>query len=233
MNVRLEQFEGPLDLLVQLIHENKLNISEISLANITEQYLAYLVEVEERFPEELADFLVIATRLLLIKSKLFLPVSDEEEDDEERLSSQLKIYKTFVDASQAVQSLISRRRFLYARPMTRWSDMPREFHPPANFGVGALQDMFLTVLGRLQPVISLPRVQIERAISLRERIADLVVLLQRCEQIRFYDVLQETRNRTEIVVTFLALLELVKQQNIVVKQTGLFHDIVIQSISHE
>ena len=93
--------------------------------------------------------------------------------------------------------------------------------------------MFLTVLGRLQPVISLPRVQIERAISLRERIADLVVLLQRCEQIRFYDVLQETRNRTEIVVTFLALLELVKQQNIVVKQTGLFHDIVIQSISHE
>ena len=125
MNVRLEQFEGPLDLLVQLIHENKLNISEISLANITEQYLAYLVEVEERFPEELADFLVIATRLLLIKSKLFLPVSDEEEDDEERLSSQLKIYKTFVDASQAVQSLISRRRFLYARPMTRWSDMLR------------------------------------------------------------------------------------------------------------
>jgi segregation and condensation protein A len=233
VNVRLEQFEGPLDLLVQLIHENKLDISEISLADITEQYLAYLAEVEERFPEELADFLVIATRLLLIKSKLLLPTIDLEEDDEERLSSQLKIYKTFVDASQTVQSLISKQRFMYARPMGRWSDLPREFYPPTNFGVGQLHDLFLSALDRLQPVISLPRIQIERAISLRERIADLHKILRKHEHVLFYDVLQETRNRTEIVVTFLALLELIKQQQIIVKQTGLFHDIVIESFSHE
>ena len=92
--IKLEQYQGPLDVLLQLIEQDKLNITDISLADITESFLAHLDKVEELYPEELADFLVVATRLLYIKSRVLLPylVNDDEEPITD-LTEHLKIYK--------------------------------------------------------------------------------------------------------------------------------------------
>ncbi len=96
----LEQFTGPLDLLLSLIDGQKLNISELSLSNVTEQFLNHLDKIENKKPEELADFLVIATRLLFIKSNRLLPQFTLEEDEGPSLEDQLRVYRAFVEASK-------------------------------------------------------------------------------------------------------------------------------------
>src|SRR3989338_1878896 len=101
----LDQFSGPLDLLLSLLEESKLNISEVSLSSITEQYLTYLDTLEDNRAEELADFLVVGSRLLLLKSKMLLPQFAPEEDEGTSLEEQLRLYKVFLEASKGVNRL--------------------------------------------------------------------------------------------------------------------------------
>ena len=105
--VVLEQFEGPLDLLLKLIEKDKLVITEISLAHITNQYLNYIEESKELIPEEVADFLLIASKLIYLKSKHLLPDFNlEDEDDASSLEEQLKIYRQYYDAAQNINQIL-------------------------------------------------------------------------------------------------------------------------------
>ena len=116
LNIKINSFEGPLGLLLQLIEKEEMDITQVSLAKIADQYIEYINEADNINPEEMADFLVVATRLLLIKSKALLPfLYPEEEEEIKDLEFQLKMYKEFLEAMKKIEALIGRKRFMFPR----------------------------------------------------------------------------------------------------------------------
>lgn len=223
------RFEGPFDLLVQLIEDEKLSINDISLAHVTESYLQYLDTVEKIAPEDLADFLVVATRLLLIKSRSLLPFLETDEEEED-LSGQLKMYKLFAEAAKGVEECLLAPVRIFERLPPPLIEMIPVFSPPKGLGLNDLRETLQSILDRLEPIITLPEKRLEKAVSLQEKIQHIRDLLKSSGASSFRALLQKASTRTEVVVTFLALLELVKQKNIVVSQDALFYDIEIKEL---
>lgn len=226
---QLEQFEGPLDVLLRLIEDEKLTITEVSLSQVTEQFMKYLAQVEERYPEELADFLVVATRLLLLKSQALLPyLVIEEDEDPGQLTRQLKIYKAYVDAMKYVEARLAQKTFLYQRTSSLLSTIGPVFAPPPTMTPGTLHQAFEDLLRDLAPVVRIPRAAIERVVSLREKICHITEMIEKQAHLSFKQLMLSAESKTEVVVTFLALLELVKQRVVCVSQDKPFSDIMIQ-----
>lgn len=223
-----EKFNGPLDLLLQLIEKADLNITEISLAQVTEQYVEYLEQLVEIEPEELADFLVIAGRLLLLKSRALLPYL-ETEIEEESLETQLKLYKEFIEASKKIEAMLKQERFSFSRTRPP-AKTEIEFSPPPNLVVGDLKNCFLVVLKKLDPLVKLPRQMMEKTISLQQKILELKDIISSQKNIKFHNLISNAQNRTEIIINFLAILELLKQRHLTVKQHGTFNDILIERL---
>ena len=149
VNFELEKFSGPLDLLLQLIEQEKLDISQIALAKVTDQYLAYLDDSSDLPATELADFLVVATKLLVIKSKILLPkMADEEEDSAEQLEAQLKMYKEYLEASKKVEALIGLRHYAFTRERLPIDFRPK-FSPPPNLKLSDLGAMFEDIIKKI------------------------------------------------------------------------------------
>lgn len=224
--VKLDQFEGPLDLLLELIEEEKLDISQVSLSRVTDGYLHYVQEHPEIPPEELADFLVIASRLLFIKSRILLPflqgLAEAEEGD---LESQLRIYKEYLDASKSIDALIGKRRFLFVHEKLPHVDIG--FAPPKKLTSSAMADLLRGVIARLEPLVNVPLAVVEKTVSIHEKIRQIQALIAKASSVRFSSVLAVAESRTEVVVSFLALLELVKQRTVVVSQDEMWGDITI------
>lgn len=224
----MEQFSGPLDLLLSLIKDNKCDISSIALSEVTEQYLQYLDKLEENKDEELADFLVVGTKLLFLKSRMLLPQFAPAEEEGESLEQQLKLYKAFVDASRKVNKLwLNHYRSIFRIEPPRKS---MEFVAPTNLSAETMHASLLHLLKRLRPLKALPQTQIDRAISLKERIDRIRRLISESKKIDFFSLLENSQNRTEVIVSFLALLELVKQKTIMFTQESTFSDISIEKI---
>jgi len=226
-SVKLEQFEGPLDLLLDIIEQEKLDISLVSLATVTDGYLK-LLEANPDIPlEELVDFLVIASKLLFIKSRTLLPFIGLAEEEGENLEGQLRIYKEYLDASKVVNAMIGKRRFLFVHE--RLPKIEIGFAPPEKFSTEDMRGLLEAVIKRLEILVHVPRATLEKSVSIHEKINEISEMLQRVRSSSFRSVLMTARNRTEIVVTFLALLELVKQRAVDVRQTSQFQDITITS----
>lgn len=227
--VNFGQFNGPLDLLLSLIEDKKMSVSEVALSVVTEQYVRYVEGLEEDAvePEELADFLLIAAKLLLLKSKNLLPQFTIEEDDGPSLADQLRLYKAFVDASRKLNKkwLEPRRSVFRIEPMRKADG----FVPPQNVSLATVHKSMLQLLSRLVPPKPLPKTTMDRGISLKERIVRLKELISTQKRILFHHTLENARNKTEIIVAFLALLELVKQQEAHYTQESQFGDILIGS----
>jgi segregation and condensation protein A len=226
--IKLEQFSGPLDLLLALIEQEKLNIGEIALSKVTEQYFEYLNKLEEHRPEELADFLVIATKLVYLKSRNLLPQLSLEEEDGPSLADQLKMYKRYIEASRDIQKMWDKNLVAYGRvePPVK----AEGFVLPANAEVGDLYSFFTGLLKRLKPLCPLPKVSIDRAISIKEKIASIFDLLKTRKKLSFIQLLSESENRTEVIVSFLAILELIKSGSASVNQKNTFSDLEIYKI---
>lgn len=229
-NVKLEKFEGPLDLLLQLIEGSDLDITQVSIAEVAEQFMEYLQSIEEKNPEELADFLVVAAKLLLIKSKVLLPnLSLGEEDDGLDLESQLKMYKEYHEASKTVEKMLAEKKVLFVR-----DKIPVEteviFNPPANLTGEKLKNIFLDILKEIEPVIKLPKKSMLRAVSIKEKIESIRQRIMSAVTMNFKDLVAGSKNKTEVIVTFLGLLELVKQRVVMVSQTEGNNEIVITKI---
>ena len=116
--IKLNQFEGPLDLLLELIRQQKLDITQISLAKVADKFLNYVIQEQNNIPlQELSDFLSIASRLLFIKSKTLLPSLVWEDDgEEEQLTKQLKIFQEYLLAGKTINNIINQRHFSFSRP---------------------------------------------------------------------------------------------------------------------
>jgi segregation and condensation protein A len=229
VNVKLNQFEGPLDLLLQLIEKNELDISTLALSDITEQYLGTLERVQQLHPDELADFLVVAAKLLYIKSKVLLPQLVLAEDEGISLEDQLRLYKTFVTAAEGVKKLFRKRHVMYGREHTAL--IAPTFSPPKHVHLEDLHAVFCDILKKLEPLFVIPESVIIRTISIQERIQSIRELVQKHVTLNFGKLLETATSRTEIIVTFLALLELVKQRTAIVVQDGNFTDIHIEHVA--
>jgi segregation and condensation protein A len=220
--VKLEQYEGPLDLLLRLIEEEKLDISQISLAQITDEFIRYL-SLAPISLDELADFIVVAAKLLLIKSEKLLP-GLEIEEEEPLLEEQLKIYKQYWDAAKEIEKIIQRKQFVFFR-----EKMPVEpaFRPPKRLTSQELAVVFQEIVKQLEFFVQ-PTKQITlKAISLEERIHYLKELILKKLFLSFNDLIK-TKDKAEKIVHFLALLELIKQRIVKIEQEGLFGEIIIK-----
>ena len=229
--VQLDVFEGPMDLLLHLIEKEELPITSVSLAKITGQYLEHLARMEELKPDGIAEFLVMAARLLYIKSVALLPrpeieEEEEEEDPGERLARQLREYKRFKEAAGFLRELESEGRRGYVRlapppKLEKRLDL-------SGVDVDALVDAVREVLQDLDAP-PLPAASIEpHKITVREKIESLRATLARRKVVRFRQFLRRARSRVEVIVSFMAVLELIKQNEIRVRQPDLFGEIWIE-----
>ncbi|MEK7131450.1 MAG: ScpA family protein [Patescibacteria group bacterium] len=225
-DLKLEKFEGPLDLLLQLVDQEKLSISEIALSKVTEQFFSYLDKLEKNRPEELADFLVVAARLIYLKSHSLLQYAyPEEEEAGPGLADQLKLYKQYVEASKTINGLWAVGKVAYGR--TEPPIKSKEFVLPANVTTNSLYNSMVFLLSRLQPTEALPKTTIDHSISIKQKIDSIRNLLKSGQEFSFKNLLSSAQNKTEVIVSFLAILELVKQQSVRFRQVNAFEDLLV------
>jgi segregation and condensation protein A len=227
--VRLEQFSGPLQLLLDLIEREDLPITDVSLAKVADDYLRY-VNSHEVPAEELADFLVVAAKLLLIKSNAILPVPDMEEDaDPGQLAAQLRIYREFVQASKTLESLYASGHVMFGREKP-YIPVPEKFLPPRSVTGQTLFEAFENLMKKLEPFFALKEASMRRVVSVQERIRDIQRAILERARMSFRDVIGGASSRAEVVVSFLALLELVKQRIVHAVQGSAFEDITLKRV---
>jgi segregation and condensation protein A len=226
-------FEGPLDLLLHLIERAELDITKLALAQVTDQYIAHIRNMPELPAEEVSAFLVIAAKLLQIKSEALLPrppVREEgEEDPGEALARQLMIYRQFKKIADRLeeQELAGRRTYL------RLASPPKIETTLDLTGIGLpdLVEAARSLLLRVDERSELKTVVTPPTVTIRQKISLIASLLRQHGRATFQKVLQNTKSRIEIVVTFLAMLELVKRHLIQVQQDSLFGEIELEQSS--
>lgn len=237
--IKLEQFSGPLEKLLELIEEQKLEINRVSLAAVTRDFLKYTEKLQGDAPAALlADFLVVAAKLVLIKSKTLLPdlkLTEEEEKDIQDLESRLAVYREFSargergSASKNLVALWDRRLISWNRPFLKSLGDFSFFYPPKNLGVKELLASMAALCGaisRLMPETSTIK---SAVINLQEKIEELLERAKEAAEHSFKR-LSERRSRSEVIVMFLAVLHLFRQRLIRVEQTGSFGDIIIKKM---
>jgi segregation and condensation protein A len=229
--VKLPVFEGPLDLLLHLIEREELDITTISLAQVTDQYLEYISRLEERSAASLADFLVVASKLLLIKSRLLLPappaiLEEEEEDVGEDLVRQLIEYKKFKGVAARLAEREKAGQRAYVRLGT--GALPGKTLDIEDLSLNALLQAVkqaLEIVPQGAPVSTMiPPV----SVSIIERINLIKSTLTQRTEVDFTGLIIAARSRVEIIVTFLAVLELIKVAYLSVEQEKLFGRIVLR-----
>lgn len=229
MIVRVEQFDGPLDLLLDLIKKEELDITKISLAKVTDQYLSYLEKIKEYAADEVADFLLVAAKLVFIKSRALLPIIDDDEEGESDLLEQLKIYKEYLDASKSVNKLINKNNFLFTRKINIKDYVV--FSPPKTLDKISLLNAFDNFLNKSNDEdVELNRERMVRKISIQSKIKEIGSLLKNKKRVTWNDVFSKYSRKDEKVVGFLAVLELVRSEDVTIKQDRPFSDIFIQSM---
>lgn len=224
-------YQGPLDLLLQLIESAELDITKLALAQVTDQYLEHLKQLQEKTADEVSAFLVIAAKLLQIKSEALLPRPPQrepgEEDPGEQLARQLREYKTIKKAAEFLQELELRDQHTYHRLAP-----PTPVKVEVDLGDITIWDLKTTLEAllreqrlteNLDTVVRAPKV------TIRQKIKHILHTLKHRHMTTFKELLGSKRSRVDVVVTFLAMLELIKQHIINAKQDQLFGDIEIEA----
>lgn len=226
--VKLETFDGPLHVLLELIQGQELPITEVSLGAVTEKYLEYM-NSHEVPPEELADFLVVATKLLLLKSQAILPVEVEPEEDPSTLALQLRLYKEFVDASSTLEERFDSGAWSFGRAVPDFVKLDLS-EVVTNLSKNDLHDAFTGLLKRLEPFFTLQMAALERVVSVKERLREIHDAILSRAKMTFRQIASAGKSKVDVVVSFLALLELVKQRVVQVVQSGVFDEIEIKRV---
>jgi segregation and condensation protein A len=230
--LKLSVFQGPLDLLLHLIEREELDITAVSLAQVTDQYWVHLRSVEGRDAEALAEFIVLGARLLYIKSRALLPeVRPREREDEgrdagEALAQMLVEYKRFREAAEAFRGLEERGRRAYPRLAPPSKDFVL---PPGLKGVTleGLLNIFEEALSR-QPAEPEEGAIEREAVTVEEKMATVMeAVASGSGRVSFRALVEACSSRMEVIVVFLAVLELIKAGQLVARQRGRFRDIMM------
>lgn len=228
--LQLQQFSGPIEKLLELIEEKKLEITELNLAEVTADFLKYLQSLTATVePRILADFVVIASRMLLIKSKALLPnlkLTEEEETDIKDLEERILRYQKFKPAIILFKNLCEKNSFSVSRSF--FQGYPPTFCPAKNVDLDSLRQSIAKLFEYLNS-LSLETQKIESPlIKLEEKIEEIAKQIEN-DIVHFSKITRE-KSRTEIIVLFLALLHLLRDQIIKVEQNKKFDDIIIQKM---
>lgn len=231
-SIKTEAFEGPLELLIELVERRKLLINDISLAAVTDEYLRRVAEMQERSLPNTALFITLAATLLLIKSKSLLPVlelSNEEESIIEDLEERLRRYQQFRDIAKELLVLFGQTQ-LYEPEMTP----PRDplFLPTKECTLHEISTSMREVLANLPRPTVKPQAHIKPVISLEEMIARVEREIEEKVKTRFFSLVEGEVERKTLIVGFLAILELFKQGGVIVTQHDRFADIEIERQGH-
>lgn len=228
--IRLEVFEGPLALLLHLIEKNQLDIYDIPITLVTEQYLNYIRTMREFNIDIASEFLLMAATLLQIKSRLLLPrppklddSEDEEIDPRQELVERLLEYRKYKEVARFLEEVRSARERYYARePLP----LPVQIPPPTGLSLDDLIIAFSNVWETAAEEFALVA---HDEISIQDKMSDILNLLKRCDdKIEFFDTIIRTRSRGEVVAAFIALLELIRLKQVIVCQEGNFGPIFLK-----
>ncbi|EFM09827.1 chromosome segregation and condensation protein ScpA [Paenibacillus curdlanolyticus YK9] len=238
---KLETFEGPLDLLLHLIDKAEIDIHEVSISEITDQYMEYLQAMQELELDVTSEFLVMAATLLSIKSKQLLPKppvieldeyddwQDDGPDPQEELIARLLEYRKFKLIAADLREKELESSLVYAKEPEDLSPFMKEqlTNPVEGLHIDDLVRAFQKALRRAarRNVVATVR---RDELSVKDRILDIMEVLKQYETVRFSKLIRQNMDRHEIVVTFLAILELMKMKHIRCHQHQVFDDIVIQ-----
>ena len=243
ITVRLQVFEGPLDLLLHLLDKNKVNIYDIPIVEITAQYREYIAEMKRQDLDVLSEFLVMAATLIDIKSKMLLPSDpdseEEEEDPRAELVQQLLEYKMYkCMAYELKDRQMDAQRVMFKEPTI--PDEVLAYEEPVNVAelvsdvtLAKLNEIFKSIMkkqkDKIDPLRSkFGKIQKEE-VSLEDKIAQLQEYAKEHKHFSFRSLLEAQSGKVEIIVTFLAILELMKMGKIFISQEHIFDDIEIDS----
>ncbi|MBD7936011.1 MULTISPECIES: segregation/condensation protein A [Cytobacillus] len=241
-NVKINAFEGPLDLLLHLINRLEIDIYDIPVAEITEQYLIYIHTMQELELDIASEYLVMAATLLAIKSQMLLPKHEEdnydedidmemEEDPRDELVERLIEYRRFKEAAEDLKELEQERSLLYTKAPSDLSDMAKEMKMEKTQVDVSLYDM----LGALQKLLRrkkwkepLATKVARQEIPIERRIDEVIRTLRKSNGRKNFNDLFTAHSREEVVVTFLAVLELMKRQAVLVTQDNNFAELYVE-----
>lgn len=228
--VRTSAYEGPLELIIELIEKRKLLVNELSLAQVTDDFISY-VKNGERFPmEDATNFINVAATLLLIKSRSLLPdleLSSEEEEDVKDLERRLKLYETARTAARDLGRLFGRRVMLSRGER----DPEAVFAPSRDMTLENIEQALHALLSSKEKEEKLPEARIKPLVSIEEMMDSLRSRVERAMTVSFKEFTGEKTERVEVIVSFLALLELVKLGAVEAAQHEDWGDIRITNLS--
>lgn len=225
-SIKTDSYEGPFEVLLDLIEARKLLVNELALANITEDFIQH-VRAQATFPvEETANFIQIAATLLLIKSKSLIPdltLTEEENADVEDLKRRLAAYEKVRAAARELARLFGKRVMLPA------GERPPEvsFTPSRDLSTAALADTLARVLSAREAVKELPEVRVKPLVTIEEMMDRLAKRVESALTLSFKEFAGSAKEKVEVIVSFLALLELVKQGAVAAEQYDTHGDIRI------
>ena len=227
--VKQQHFEGPLDVLLSLIEKRKLFINDISLAKVADDYLAHVKQLENFPIADSANFILVASTLVLIKSKSLLPnleLSDDEKGDIADLERRLKIYQRIKELSVGVKALYGRKILFQVEPRK----VEPIFSPNDSINIPAFLAAVKEVLKSLPKKEFLPKAVVTKVMSLEDMITRLTKRVTDNLRMSFREFSKDDReNKVHVIVSFLAMLELVKQGIISVAQEKHFEDIIMET----
>ena len=234
-SVKIDEVEGPLDLLLHRIKQSNINIQDIDISVITAQYLDYINKMDELNINVAASYLVMATELMEIKSKSLLPRTEEEsteEDDEEvskeRLINKLIEYQKYKDMTSTFKELEVERQKIYIKSPEKISNyIDNTITNDGDTSIDDLVNAFKGFLERLDREKPITTKITNKEYSVKSRKQGLRKLLKEHPRVKFTELFEET-NTPYIVVTFLSILEMTKEKEIVLRQDGNFKDIIIE-----
>ena len=239
--IKIDAFEGPLDLLLHLINRLEIDIYDIPVAEITEQYVAYIHTMKELELDIASEYLVMAASLLAIKSKMLLPKHEEEwdedeedylmEDPREELVTQLLEYKKYKEAADEFKNMEAERALLFTKPpidLSPFTDETKLERKDLDVSLYDMLSAFQKLMRRKKLKRPLQTRITRQEITIDKRIQELKDYLKEKKEKILFTSLFETEDKGQIVVTFLAVLELMRQNEIQVEQTNNFEDIFIE-----
>lgn len=235
--IKTQNFEGPFGLLLNLVEQRKLFINEISLAQVTEDYLNYVNSLKNLTPAEISSFVVVAATLILIKSKSLLPnlnLTDEEENDIKNLEDRLKLYETYTRLAKNIKDRFGSERIFFCE-VERKNDF-LVFLPDEQITKESMMAFASDVLCRIPKKVFLQEVEVKKVISIEEMINSLTERIQSSIKMNFKDFAGKAQTKEEkvfVIVGFLAMLELVRNGILNAAQENNFEDIIIEKQTEE
>ena len=228
---RLDQFEGPLDLLLTLISKNKVSITDIPISLICDQYIEYIEQAQKMDPDIASEFIVMASELMLIKSRMLLPHEEGTENDPRReIADALMLYQ---QAKLVAKELRPRYDEYSGRFVKGTDDVPPEKGLPLNLDAGMLVKALESVLKRMK-VADAARTPTElvnplikhKIVSVEEKIEEMCILLEEQEEASLFFLLKDSESRSELVARFMGILELIKLRRVLITTVTVTEDVV-------